>query len=36
MAQPSGPSFTLNIAVDELFKREFDRYRAPEPDPDCE
>jgi hypothetical protein len=26
--RPSGPSFTLNIAVDELFKREFDRYRA--------
>jgi hypothetical protein len=26
--RPSGPSFTLNIAVDELFKREFDGYRA--------
>lgn len=26
--RPSGPSFTLNIAVDELFKREFDVYRA--------
>jgi hypothetical protein len=26
--RPSGPSFTLNIAVDELFKREFDAYRA--------
>jgi hypothetical protein len=25
--RPSGPSFTLNIAVDALFKREFDRYR---------
>jgi len=25
--RPSGPSFTLNIAVDELFKREFDDYR---------
>lgn len=27
-ARPRGPSFTLNIAVDELFKREFDSYRA--------
>ncbi len=26
-ARPRGPSFTLNIAVDELFKREFDSYR---------
>jgi hypothetical protein len=26
--RPSGPSFTLNLAVDELFKREFDAYRA--------
>lgn len=26
-ARPRGPSFTLNIAVDELFKREFDTYR---------
>lgn len=26
--RPSGPSFTLNNAVDELFKREFDEYRA--------
>ncbi len=26
--RPSGPSFTLNNAVDELFKREFDAYRA--------
>lgn len=25
---PSGPAFTLNIAVDELFKREFEAYRA--------
>ncbi len=25
--RPSGPSFTLNNAVDELFKREFDLYR---------
>jgi hypothetical protein len=25
--RPSSPPFTLNIAVDELFKREFDRYR---------
>src|SRR3989344_9015079 len=24
---PSGPSFTLNNAVDELFKREFDIHR---------
>lgn len=27
-ARPRGPSFTLNIAVDELLKREFDAYRA--------
>lgn len=26
--RPGGPTFTLNIAVDELFKREFDDYRA--------
>ena len=26
--RPSGPAFTLNIAVDELFKREFDAYRS--------
>jgi CRISPR/Cas system-associated exonuclease Cas4 (RecB family) len=26
--RPSGPSFTLNNAVDELFKREFDTHRA--------
>jgi hypothetical protein len=26
--RPSGPSFTLNNAVDELFKREFDAHRA--------
>lgn len=26
-ARPRGPSFTLNIAVDELFKREFDAHR---------
>jgi hypothetical protein len=26
--RPSGPSFTLNNAVDELFKREFDVHRA--------
>src|SRR3989338_8477972 len=26
--RPSGPSFTLNNAVDELFKREFDIHRA--------
>jgi hypothetical protein len=26
--RPGGPAFTLNIAVDELFKREFDAYRA--------
>src|SRR3989338_3464891 len=25
--RPSGPSFTLNNAVDELFKREFDVHR---------
>ncbi len=33
-ARPRGPSFTLNIAVDELFKREFDSYReSKEPHP---
>lgn len=26
-ARPRGPSFTLNVAVDELFKKEFDVYR---------
>lgn len=26
--RPGGPAFTLNIAVDELFKREFDAHRA--------
>src|SRR3989344_6252639 len=26
--RPSGPAFTLNNAVDELFKREFDAHRA--------
>lgn len=26
-ARPRGPSFTLNIAVDALFKKEFDQYR---------
>src|SRR5690606_27112957 len=26
-ARPRGPAFTLNIAVDELFKKEFDAYR---------
>jgi CRISPR/Cas system-associated exonuclease Cas4 (RecB family) len=26
-ARPRGPAFTLNIAVDELFKKEFDVYR---------
>ena len=26
-ARPRGPSFTLNIAVDTLFKKEFDQYR---------
>ena len=26
--RPSGPAFSLNIAVDELFKKEFDVYRA--------
>jgi CRISPR/Cas system-associated exonuclease Cas4 (RecB family) len=25
--RPSGPAFTLNVAVDALFKREFDKYR---------
>lgn len=28
VGQPSGPAFTLNIAVDALMKREFDYYRA--------
>jgi len=28
IGQPSMPSFTLNTAVDELLKKEFDRYRA--------
>jgi CRISPR/Cas system-associated exonuclease Cas4 (RecB family) len=33
-ARPRGPAFTLNVAVDELFKREFDSYRkAGEPHP---
>ena len=27
-ARPRGPAFTLNVAVDALFKREFDAYRA--------
>ena len=27
-ARPRGPSFTLNLAVDTLFKKEFDTYRA--------
>ncbi len=27
-ARPRGPSFTLNVAVDTLFKKEFDEYRA--------
>ncbi|MEZ4104550.1 MAG: PD-(D/E)XK nuclease family protein [Candidatus Paceibacterota bacterium] len=26
-ARPRGPAFTLNVAVDELFKKEFDAYR---------
>jgi CRISPR/Cas system-associated exonuclease Cas4 (RecB family) len=26
-ARPRGPAFTLNVAVDELFKREFNTYR---------
>ena len=26
-ARPRGPAFTLNVAVDELFKKEFDFYR---------
>jgi hypothetical protein len=26
-ARPRGPAFTLNVAVDALFKREFDEYR---------
>lgn len=26
-ARPRGPAFTLNVAVDALFKKEFDRYR---------
>ena len=28
VSRPSGPPFTLNSAVDELLKREFDVYRA--------
>ncbi len=27
-ARPRGPAFTLNVAVDALFKKEFDQYRA--------
>lgn len=27
-ARPRGPAFTLNVAVDTLFKKEFDQYRA--------
>jgi CRISPR/Cas system-associated exonuclease Cas4 (RecB family) len=27
-ARPRGPAFTLNVAVDALFKKEFDTYRA--------
>lgn len=27
-ARPRGPAFTINIAIDELFKKEFDTYRA--------
>jgi CRISPR/Cas system-associated exonuclease Cas4 (RecB family) len=27
IGQPSGPPFSLNIAVDDLLKKEFDRYR---------
>jgi hypothetical protein len=27
IARPRGPSFTLNVAVDELLKKEFDMYR---------
>ncbi len=26
-ARPRGPAFTINIAIDELFKKEFDNYR---------
>jgi len=26
-ARPRGPAFTINVAVDELFKKEFDTYR---------
>ena len=26
-ARPRGPAFTINIAIDELFKKEFDSYR---------
>ncbi len=26
-ARPRGPAFTINIAIDELFKKEFDTYR---------
>jgi len=33
-ARPRGPAFTINIAIDELFKKEFDVYRkAQEPHP---
>jgi hypothetical protein len=28
VGRPSGPGFTLNMAVDELLKKEFDQYRA--------
>ncbi len=28
ISRPSGPPFTINKAIDELFKREFDLYRA--------
>ena len=28
VSRPKGPSFTLNIAVDALLKREFDTHRA--------
>ena len=26
--RPDGPPFNINKAIDELFKKEFDRYRA--------
>ncbi len=33
-SRPRGPAFTINIAIDELFKKEFDNYRkAKEPHP---